>query len=338
MRQYRDLHAGAPSVIAHVFVLGRDKDSKLSLGKSTRRRPPESEEAVVSSGGKADLHYCAVCHDYASGYHYGVWSCEGCKAFFKRSIQSETRKCTASLWAAETKTCTHALAFVVKPQVVSPFCQARHICFDTQILSGRRQQCSRDIRVAIETYNDLVSIFSTTPGSSRMEINAGFAAFCPSGFFSAGQNDYICPATNQCTIDKNRRKSCQSCRLRKCYEVGMTKCGQQTLLCGSSNKCWWICWVQRAISPLRYEERAQKLQELPGERREPSVPARQTQQAQRAVRAKGGALRCTPPPSADFRAADREDVGGGATGDLPHEGNEEASDGGKHHDVNDEPG
>uniref|UniRef100_UPI0037E74183 estrogen receptor 2a n=1 Tax=Semicossyphus pulcher TaxID=241346 RepID=UPI0037E74183 len=102
-------------------------DSVLTTSKKVRRRSQESEEDVVSSGGKADLHYCAVCHDYASGYHYGVWSCEGCKAFFKRSIQ-------------------------------------RH-------------------------------------------------------------NDYICPATNQCTIDKNRRKSCQACRLRKCYEVGMTKCG-----------------------------------------------------------------------------------------------------------------
>ncbi|XP_075315736.1 estrogen receptor isoform X1 [Odontesthes bonariensis] len=74
-----------------------------------------------------DTRFCAVCSDYASGYHYGVWSCEGCKAFFKRSIQ--------------------------------------------------------------------------------------------------GHNDYMCPATNQCTIDRNRRKSCQACRLRKCYEVGMMKGG-----------------------------------------------------------------------------------------------------------------
>ncbi|XP_034018468.1 estrogen receptor [Thalassophryne amazonica] len=74
-----------------------------------------------------ETRFCAVCSDYASGYHYGVWSCEGCKAFFKRSIQ--------------------------------------------------------------------------------------------------GHNDYMCPATNQCTIDKNRRKSCQACRLRKCYKVGMMKGG-----------------------------------------------------------------------------------------------------------------
>lgn len=69
---------------------------------------------------------CEVCSDAASGYHYGVYSCEGCKAFFKRSTQGDTPA-------------------------------------------------------------------------------------------------YVCPATNTCTIDKQRRKSCQSCRLMKCFTVGMTK-------------------------------------------------------------------------------------------------------------------
>lgn len=46
--------------------------------------------AAAGAGGfemAKETRYCAVCSDYASGYHYGVWSCEGCKAFFKRSIQ-----------------------------------------------------------------------------------------------------------------------------------------------------------------------------------------------------------------------------------------------------------
>ncbi|KAG7234115.1 hypothetical protein INR49_005779, partial [Caranx melampygus] len=98
--------------------------SIISCNKLLGKRSEEGVERLSSCSstpGKTDMHFCAVCHDYASGYHYGVWSCEGCKAFFKRSIQ--------------------------------------------------------------------------------------------------GHNDYICPATNQCTIDKNRRKSCQACRLRKCYEL-----------------------------------------------------------------------------------------------------------------------
>ncbi|XP_069371237.1 LOW QUALITY PROTEIN: estrogen receptor [Paralichthys olivaceus] len=102
------------------------RDESFSVGETGAAAGAEGFEMAK------ETRFCAVCSDYASGYHYGVWSCEGCKAFFKRSIQ------------------------------------------------GRK---------------------------------------------SRGHNDYMCPATNQCTIDRNRRKSCQACRLRKCYEVGMMKGG-----------------------------------------------------------------------------------------------------------------
>ncbi|CAH8663669.1 unnamed protein product [Schistosoma guineensis] len=39
----------------------------------------------VSSG----QYICSICSDRASGKHYGVFSCEGCKGFFKRTVRKE---------------------------------------------------------------------------------------------------------------------------------------------------------------------------------------------------------------------------------------------------------
>lgn len=74
---------------------------------------------------------CLVCGDVASGFHYGVSSCEACKAFFKRTIQGK--------------------------------------------------EC--------------------------------------------GNIEYTCPASNDCEINKRRRKACQACRFQKCLRMGMLKEG-----------------------------------------------------------------------------------------------------------------
>ncbi|KAM3958107.1 estrogen-related receptor isoform 1-T1 [Aphomia sociella] len=105
-------------------------DGAIVGNTSPEQQHCSSTTAAAATGTRDDdthRRVCLVCGDVASGFHYGVASCEACKAFFKRTIQ--------------------------------------------------------------------------------------------------GNIEYTCPASNECEINKRRRKACQACRFRKCLRMGMLREG-----------------------------------------------------------------------------------------------------------------
>uniref|UniRef100_A0A8C1B6N5 Nuclear receptor subfamily 1 group D member 1 n=1 Tax=Cyprinus carpio carpio TaxID=630221 RepID=A0A8C1B6N5_CYPCA len=155
-------------------------------GGSTRNSPNKSVATLTKLNGMVLL--CKVCGDVASGFHYGVHACEGCKGFFRRSIQQniQYKKClkneTCTIMRINRNRCQHCRF----KKCLSVGMSRDAVRFGRipkrekqRMLAEMQNAMNNMVNNQLQNEFQLASITSNTPCSSSSSTSSSSSSPCP---------------------------------------------------------------------------------------------------------------------------------------------------------------